>query len=337
VSAAVAARDRRRLAAGAALIATGLALAAAAFWRPLLTWPGSDAPRFETVPVALDQLPAEAEFAFPVTEATRLLLRDGDSEIGFLRVRYTDQAGGSRSALLPPTRAQSDDPFGSRFSWWLNTAAALRKHMPADGTVVTWWDNAQRVHLLTGRDVWIDGPTETLFGRDEHGFWKETVGAAPPGGARQQRLSQLARWFTEPADKALPEIAAAFAERPSVYLLVSTDDLARAEEFAAAGGARLPVESAVFATGENLHGAINTVRRWAQEGGTGAYMVQPLPGQRVRAWRLTDAAALDWLLVRALPFSTSLYRPLEGARLVFQSAGGSYLSVYEIRAPATGQ
>ncbi|MFN3565273.1 MAG: hypothetical protein ACK4V1_04725, partial [Burkholderiaceae bacterium] len=60
------------------------------------------------------------------------------------------------------------------------------------------------------------------------------------------------------------------------------------------------------------------------------YLVQPLPGGRVRAWRVTDAAALDWLLIRALPFSTSLYRPIDGADLVYQSAGGGYLSVYRI-------
>ena len=49
------------------------------------------------------------------------------------------------------------------------------------------------------------------------------------------------------------------------------------------------------------------------------------------AWKVTDQAFEDSLLVRLLPFSSSLERDLpEHARLVYQSAAGAYLSIYEI-------
>ena len=54
----------------------------------------------------------------------------------------------------------------------------------------------------------------------------------------------------------------------------------------------------------------------------------------VRAWRVTEPAFEEPVLVRLLPFSSSLERnPPERARLVYQSAAGAYLSIYEITGP----
>lgn len=282
------------------------------------------APRRTAVPV--ESLPADA-FAFRPTAATRHALGDDEGEIAFLQVAYADERGRTRTALLHPPPAADGDTTETRWHWWLQTAAAIRKHASASARIVAWWDNGQRAHLLSGRPVWSDAPTTALFPPEQGAFWREVAGGFADD---PQPLAKLARWLTAPAEEA---VAALHADNTSddLLLLVSTDDLARADEIASAGGERLPVESKVFPTSTNLHGTINTVRRWAQEAGTGSYLVQPLPGGRVRAWRVTDTAALEWLLIRALPFSTSLYRPIDGADLVFQSGGGGYLSVYRIR------
>ena len=280
--------------------------------------------------VAVESLPADG-FAFRPTAVTRYALGDDEGEIGFLQVAYVDGDGRSRTALLHPPPTAREETVETRWSWWLQTAAAIRKHADAKARIVAWWDNGQRAHLLTGRAVWSDAPPATLFAADQRKFWREVAGGFADD---PQPLAKLAHLLTTPAEQAVAALRSDKAPG-ELLLLVSTDDLARAEEIEAAGGRRLPVESKVFPTSTNLHGTINTVRRWAQEAGTGSYLVQPLPGGRVRAWRVTDAAALEWLLIRALPFSTSLYRPIDGADLVYQSAGGGYLSVYRIGTSTT--
>lgn len=272
--------------------------------------------------VAVETL--HAQFAFGPRAATRYALGDEDGEIGFVQVAYADGSGRARTALLHPPPADGE-AAETRWSWWQQTAAAIRKHAKASARIVAWWDNSQRAHLLSGLPVWVDAPLPALFADSERPFWHEVAGGFADD---PQPLRELARWLTLPAEEAV--VALRSAVGGEALLIVSTDDLARAQEIAAAGGKPLPVESKVFPTSTNLHGTINSVRRWAQEGGTGSYLVQPLPGQRVRAWRVTDAAALEWLLIRALPFSTSLYRPIDGATLVYQSGGGGYLSVYRV-------
>lgn len=274
--------------------------------------------------VAVQSLPGQ--FAYQPLSATRYSLGDGAGEIGFLQVAYTDGAGRTRSALLHPPPGAEGDTAATRWSWWMQTAGAIRKHASPAAHIVAWWDNGQRARLLTGLSVWSDAPVAGLFDAGEQAFWREVGG----GFAEDARpLQRLARWLTAPAEEAVAELRAN-RKGGELLLIVSTDDLARAAEIAAAGGKRLPVEAKVFQTSANLHGTISAVRRWAQEGGTGSYLVQPLPDNRVRAWRVTDGQALEWLLIRALPFSTSLYRPIDGADLVYQSGGGGYLNVYRI-------
>lgn len=321
-----------RRTAGAALLAAAAALLAAAALSATGRLPFGGPIRFERSAVAPQTLPEAAQFAFKPEAVTRFSLADGEAEIGFLQVRYRDGAGGTRVALLhPPATTAGEDAFGSRWSWWLDTAAAVRKHMPPDARVVAWWDNGQRVHLLTGRAPLADAPPVDIFIEGERKFWREVAGAAPQADAAA--LRRVARWLTMPAEQALREIREAISG--PVFLIVCTDDLARAEEIGRAAGVAVPVDSKVFSTAENLHGTIQSVRRWAQEAGSEGYLVQPLPGQRVRAWRMKDPAFAQTLLAQTLPFSSSLYRPLPGARLVYQSAGGSYLSVYQIDGATT--
>ncbi|MFN3565274.1 MAG: hypothetical protein ACK4V1_04730, partial [Burkholderiaceae bacterium] len=96
------------------------------------------APRKTTV--AVESLPADA-FAFRPASATRYALGDDDGEIAFLQVAYADGDGRSRTALLHPPAAGRDEQVETRWSWWLRTAEAIRKHAAADAQIVAWWDN----------------------------------------------------------------------------------------------------------------------------------------------------------------------------------------------------
>ena len=121
-------------------------------------------------------------------------------------------------------------------------------------------------------------------------------------------------------------------ESGPVFLLVSTDDLSHIQEMSYLAGRGIPLETRLFSSQGDIHGVVASVNAWAgEDGGTGSYLVQPARGFSVRAWRVTDPAFENSLLVRLLPFSSSLDRdPRDRARLVYQSATGAYLSIYEI-------
>ena len=119
-----------------------------------------------------------------------------------------------------------------------------------------------------------------------------------------------------------------------MFLLVSTDDLAHVQEMSYLAGRGIPLETRLFSSQGDIHGVVASVNAWAgQGGGTGSYLVQPARGFSVRAWRVTDEAFEDSALVRLLPFSSSLEHDTpKHVRLVYQSATGAYLSIYEITA-----
>jgi hydroxylamine oxidation protein HaoB len=120
-----------------------------------------------------------------------------------------------------------------------------------------------------------------------------------------------------------------------IYVLACVDDLARLGEIERLSGVTIPLEARYFPAASDLHAQIKDVRRWASEKGEGAnYLVQPVMGGGVRAWRVTSPEASNLLLIRLLPFSKSLETPLQGARLVYQSHWGAYISVHEVTSAA---
>lgn len=108
--------------------------------------------------------------------------------------------------------------------------------------------------------------------------------------------------------------------------LITADILAHQDEIAALSGLSLALQTSIFPFSGNIHGAVRQVQDWA---GGDSYLVQQLPNQRIRAFRLTDPAAQNMLLIRLLPFTTSVARPLRGLELVYQSTWGGYLNIYK--------
>lgn len=128
------------------------------------------------------------------------------------------------------------------------------------------------------------------------------------------------------ADQALAELRTLVPPDRSIYILVTTDILARQAEIAALSGRPLPLEVKVFPASGDIHGAARRVQLWANDD---SYLVRQWPDQQVQAFRLTDPTAQNILLVRLLPFTSSAARPLTGLQLMYQSAWGGYLSIYE--------
>jgi len=244
---------------------------------------------------------------------------------------YRNERGMFEHATVFPQVAQASITSASnpRTELWSKASEAILKHASSDAIYLTWWDNAQRIHFLTGEATGIRLPAEESFrGLPLADFWKEVAGdyAHDPEPARQ-----LAHWLTMDAESALKEIRAELTTPKTVYLFTCVDDLARLSEIERLSGVKIPLEARYFPEASDLHAQIKEVRRWANEKGEAAnYLVQPVSGGGVRAWRVTSSEGSQLLLIRLLPFSKSLESPLEGVRLVYQSLWGAYISIHEV-------
>ncbi|QJD29999.1 hydroxylamine oxidation protein HaoB [Methylococcus geothermalis] len=270
----------------------------------------------------------ESRGAFPVTALTRYILHQGDQVSVPLTVAdYRDGRNQDQRVTLYPPEA-GNTAARLRHDLWRAAGEAIVRHTDDNALFLAWWDDAQRIRFLSGRDTWLDRPAAAAFPNGaERSLWEKVAGgfAAVPDPSRR-----LARWLGMDADTALAEMKAQLpADRP-VYMLVCLDDLARLGEIEALAGVRLPFEAARFPGGD-MHGQIAAVQQWArQDVDQASYLVQQISGAGVRAWRITTPQGRDTLLARLLPFSTSLARPLPQAQAVYQSGWGSYLTIYAL-------
>ena len=255
--------------------------------------------------------------------------------------RYRDTDGVAHRAIvhLPDSRIENApasglDPYEFRREAWNDLSRSVARHTDERALFTGWWDNMQRLHLHTGRRGRPRYPEAGGYPRPEQReLWRNVAGDF----VSDDSLSCLSRQFLKEVDEALAGITecAWRGESGPVFLLVSTDDLSHIQEMSYMVGHGIPLETRLFSSDGDVHGVVTTVNAWAgQGGGTGSYLVQPAPGFAVRAWKVTDRDFENSLLVRLLPFSTSLEQDSpEHANLVFQSTAGAYLSIYEISSP----
>lgn len=326
------------------IVATGIVSAA-------LTWgscgaaeePPSTPFRFEERRIALDTLHHESlATSFRIDGVSRYAVSVGGLLSYHLDVaRYRDTDGAPRRAIihLPDDRTKAGpasglDPYLFRRDAWNDLSRSVARHTDERAVFVGWWDNMQRLHLHTGRRGRPRLPDADAYPHpDQSELWRTVAGDF----LQDDSLACLSRHLLMEVDQALAGIAgcAWSSESGPAYLLLSTDDLAHVQEMSYLAGRGIPLETRLFSSEGDIHGVVASVNAWAGHGGgTGSYLVQPARGFAVRAWRVTDEAFEDSLLVRLLPFSSSLERDApERTRLVYQSAAGAYLSIYEITGP----
>ena len=250
---------------------------------------------------------------------------------------YTDTKSKQHSAIVYEPAVVTDDTEITTLETQLQTLRqqaweaafeSIRQGSDQNSLFLTWWDNAQRVHLYTGRNTWAKAPlAEAFSGTEERSLWSQLGGGF---AENDWHLKQLARWLSMDAEQALNEIRTQI-QQPEYYLLVSMDDLVRLSEISALSAQTLPFETRLFPPGDNIHTLISGVKRWANETGNGHYLVQELPAGRIRAWRITSTEGENTLLARLLPFTSSLAEPLADTELVYRSSDWSgYVSVHRI-------
>ncbi len=300
---------QRRYWVGGALLLAGAALLLSALW------PAKDLWRVERVSLTV---PADLVSHYPPTGFERLAIQHSKTgkRLTVYLARYRDETGTPRQTLLP-------EPGSRQWQAWMELAEFLRTRLEPNALVIAWWDDSQRIDFLSGRIVWVRQPPENAFAPAEHSLWRLVSGGfGNPSG----KLTQLAKWLTQSSEEASGEIVRLKPDTP-LYLLVSSDNLAHASEIERLAGRKLPLEVKIFPSTGNFHGQIAAVQRWAQEKG-GGYLPQKVPGG-IAAWRTVEDGT-EPLLVRLLPFTTSLGKPLPGLVQVYQTLGG-YLTLYRRR------
>lgn len=294
---------------------------------------GSPAP-FNRESVAIAE-PLASFFAIDEVERYSIAIAEG-MHFDLTVASYMDNEEARRQAViyLPVKQDNAgkvvnkeEMPVQLRYEKWLSASEAINKHTNAEALFVSFWDNAQRVHLFTGRDNWVTLPAEDAYIEDEHALWQAIAG----GFDRQGRSAQFGRLLLMDMDEALQELKRELPPGRDHYLLLSTDDLSHVQEVARMAGRGLPLETRLFPADADLHGNIAQVKQWAQEDeGTGGYLVQSVSARSIRVWRITDKRFESSLLAQLLPFSTSLATSIAGARLVYQSDWGGYISIYQL-------
>ncbi len=274
---------------------------------------------------------------FPIESLERFVIDGPDEqelEMFVAEYRADDK---ERRAIIYPVPIQDGQGMNARAGKerhqyrqekWQALSAAVQKHTGDSDRFITYWDNAQRLHLFTGRMAIPEQPIERAFANpEERSFWQE-IGN---GFSKQEQLIIFAQCLIGMTKDAKSCLSQLYTDTGDNYILISADDLAHIQEISLLAGQGLPLETRLFSTDSDLHGQIRQVREWAREGeGTGSYMLQPIDENFVRAWRIIDPAFEDSLLASLLPFTTAAEKELADLKLVFRSDWGGYLSLYQI-------
>lgn len=259
--------------------------------------------------------------------------RDGKDAFSLLLAHYRDADNQQRRAVLFPKGKQEmgslPSPTELRQTIWLEAAKSISQNMPKDALILSWWDDGQRIHFLSGRETWVSKPSsETFISPIWKGLQDNLLLASD---SERGQLANLAHWLTMDSDNALMEMRNFFGTSRPIYVLVTNDLLMRLGEIVDYGGTSLAFSSKAVQAHDNLHGDIAQIKQWAYEEGSGNYLVQK-EGLQYHVWATPKGSATEnnSLLVRLLPFLDSLKKLPEHINLVYQSHWGGYLSIYKI-------
>lgn len=290
-------------------------------------------------PVRLDIRPFQGQLselhgAFSVDSVDDCFIqRDGKDAFNILLAHYKDSRNQQhRAVLFPKSKRQTGalpNPTELRQTIWQDVGNAINQNTPDDALILSWWDDGQRIHFLTGRDAWVSKPSSETFISPLWKNLKDNLLLA--SDSERGQLSDMAHWLTMDSDKALAEIRKYFGSSRPIYLLVTNDLLMRLGEMVDYGGTSLSFGSKTVPAHDNLHSDIALIKQWAHEEGDGNYLVQK-EGLNYHVWVTPkeSESAKHSLLVRLLPFVDSLKKLPEGVKLVYQSYWGGYLSIYRI-------
>lgn len=279
-------------------------------------------------------LASDIQGHFPVDAVDEYTVQHNDKDaFSLLLAHYKDRDNQQHRAVLFPKSKQQTNLMPSstelRQTIWQATAQAINQNTAEDALILSWWDDGQKIHFLSGRNAWLTKPAKETFISP---LWKNLQdNMLLASDAEHEQLAKMAHWLTMDSDKALTEIRSFFGKSRPIYILVTNDLLMRLGEIIDYGGTPLSFNSKAVPAHDNLHGDIAQIKQWAYEEGDGNYLVQK-EGLNYHTWVAPKFSQTEKnsLLVRLLPFVDSLKKLPDGVQLVYQSNWGGYLSIYKI-------
>lgn len=219
-------------------------------------------------------------------------------------------------------------------------ADAMNKHAAPDARILTWWDTAQQLKLLTGRDTpfnghlnepliipdqWQDQRAAILAYEDQ--FWQADVS--------QQQRDQFQRFseaLVSSPEQGLAMLRQMTDNADEAYLIVHVTDLYKL-------GLMQPDKFGVtyqnFPMTGNMHGLINHMKVLLKENEFDTYTLQSLSEQSIRVFFLNDAQSSDTLMAKLFPFiEKTAPTELELMPLIYQHGG---YWIYQIPPQTAGE
>ena len=206
-------------------------------------------------------------------------------------------------------------------------ADAINKHAAPDARILAWWDTAQQLKLLTGRDTLFNGhlnepliiPDQWQDQREailayENQFWQAKVS--------QQQRDQFQR-FSE-ALVSLPEQGLAMLRQMTdnaeeAYLIVHVTDLYK---LALMQPDKFGVTYQNFPMTGNMHGLINHMKVLLDQNEFDTYTLQSLSDQAIRVFFLDDEKSSETLMAQLFPFvEKTAPTELQLMQLIYQHGG----------------
>ena len=329
------------LAAGVAAMATG-----ALFWRAA---PDTAAPLYRYVidaPLSGEQAQSMrplAERGIVLEQGRVVVGNEVDVAADFVLARSDD------GPVLLDWRARVDEPFLTLLPQpqeLIAVADAIRRHLPADGVVLGWWDTSRALNLLSGVPVIFDrhlgeplivparwqAQRASVVATDRAFFTSggEAAASTESEDRERERFQRFVGALLSDETSGIAALRELAAGRPAVVVLHVRDALL----LGAIDPARIGVAFRDLPGMGPSHEAIRHVREWMNTNDLQAYTVLHREGQPLRAVALTDRASGETLAARLLPFIGNRQSDVAGATLVYRT--GAFV-VFELDTRATSE
>jgi len=212
----------------------------------------------------------------------------------------------------------------SKSSELVTLVTAIKKYAPKDAVILSWWDISRQIGLLTGRDTLFPShhgepviiPSHWRERSDAIRNYEEEFWGAPAPAEERRKLQRFADALVADVEKGA-RILRELAGSREAYVVLHVSDLYKLglmrPKSLDLAYKDFPMNSA------NMHGLVNTVKRFTVENNYKTYTLQSLTDRAVRGYFLSTGQ--DTLLAQMLPFTETRPIELTSIQLIYQHGG----------------
>jgi len=189
----------------------------------------------------------------------------------------------------------------------MELASVIGKHAAPESLILSWWDTARQIKLLTGRETlftnhlneplilplpWLE--QSKVIQAYEKAFWGNTADSQ-----EQEHFKRFSAALALPAEQGIQKLRELIGSDREAYLVIHVTDLYKL-------GLMYPDKIGVayknFPLTGNMHGMINHMKVQLKEHDFHTYTLQSLADDEIRAFFLSDEVSSETLIARLLPF-----------------------------------